>query len=140
MTEQLDIKQIEKYREQLINEVIPNKEEFPWQLYSGKINADLKFLVKNLFFESDLSTQSYLLLNNINLEFSDKNLENSALNYFLNDGKMENLKDWPLTTRAFKITYTHLSPDAGPMQPKATRNCETHTDYYVGPNKFIRFV
>ena len=26
------------------------------------------------------------------------------------------------------------------MQPKATKNCETHTDYYVGPNKFIRFV
>ena len=48
--------------------------------------------------------------------------------------------NWPLSEEAFQLKFVNVPENPLPMQPKRTNHQEYHTDYYVSPRKFIRYI
>ena len=49
-------------------------------------------------------------------------------------------KEWPLKEKAFVFSYDQTPFKRAPFQPEKCPSDETHTDYYVSPRKFIRYI
>ena len=47
---------------------------------------------------------------------------------------------WPLQHQAYIASLKHRPKCAHPMQPKEVSAIEAHTDFYVSPRMFIRFI
>ena len=52
----------------------------------------------------------------------------------------QEFRNWPLSHKAYEITYRNIPKNPGFMKPKVMHQHEVHTDYYVSPRKFIRYI
>lgn len=150
---------IENQRLAKAYEKIHKSQEWDWNLVDTQVNFPIKFVMANLYYSfknkfqclGDKSLCRHILEMHDNdpVQYEDKpeilaGNYNKALAYFMDrEAKLPSeseLETWPLEDQPFTVSFTHNIANPMPMCPKQTLHIEKHTDYYISPRKFIRYI